>query len=64
MLHYQSRTDLKHYLAICHIPQLGSKKLQNLFNKFSSFADIFGSDIATLQGLGFSPSLAQALLTP
>ncbi len=64
MLHYQTQTDLKHYLAICHIPQIGCKKLQTLFEAFGSFAELFNSDAATLHHLGYSHAQAKALLTP
>ncbi|MFA6036542.1 MAG: DNA-processing protein DprA [Legionellales bacterium] len=64
MFHYQSQTDLKHYLAICHIPQIGSKRLACLLNNFSSIDAIFGSNIKELMGLGFSQALAQAILKP
>lgn len=64
MFHYQAHTDLKHYLAICQIPQIGSSKLARLFAHFDSMDAIFGTDVATLVALGFSQTLASAILNP
>ncbi|MGA2654475.1 MAG: DNA-processing protein DprA [Gammaproteobacteria bacterium] len=64
MFDYLAQTDLKHYLAICHIPQMGSKRLAHLFKHFNSFAEILGSNHKTLTQLGFSDSLALNILKP
>ncbi len=64
MFHYLAETDLKHYLAICHIPQMGSKRLARLFKHFNSFDEILGSDLNTLRQLGLSESLALNILKP
>jgi DNA processing protein len=64
MFHYQPQTDLKHYLAICHIPQIGSKRLACLLSHFDSIEAILGADVTTLMQLGFSATLAAAILKP
>jgi DNA processing protein len=63
MFHFQAQ-DLIHYLAICHIPQMSSKKLGRLFGQFDSFDAIFGSTPERLIELGFSQELAFLILKP
>ncbi len=63
MFHYLAH-DLKHYLAICAIPQIGSQRLACLLTHFDSMDAILGSNITALTALGFSEVLAKAILNP
>lgn len=64
MFRYQTQADLKHYLAICHTPQMGSRRLMHLFQQFDSIDAILGSDVTTLVSTGLPLALATAILKP
>ncbi len=64
MFQFHTQTDLNHYLALCHIPQMGSKRLWHLLSQFESMEAIFGASMESLKAMGFNETMAAAILKP
>jgi len=52
MFSYQSEKDLIYFLALCHIPTLGSVRLHKLFNHFADMPSLLACEASHLQQLG------------
>ena len=57
-----SQPDLKYWLAIARIPNLGSAHMNKLFRAFPNMERAFSASVADLLEAGFKPQIAHAFL--